>query len=80
MDTITSAHGLVPLSTVATNDQVELDSLPLELQLELKRLKDDFNVDSKRLKHIVSQFQEELQAGPHYRHLITHGISRLIRE
>lgn len=63
MDTITSRHGLVPLNVVAHDDEVELSSLPLELQLELKKLKDNFTVGPMTLKKITRQFEEELQAG-----------------
>ncbi len=63
MDTITSRHGLVPLNTVAGDDEVELSSLPLELQLELKTLKDAFTVGEITLKRIVRQFEKELQDG-----------------
>lgn len=63
MDTITSRHGLMPLNNVARDDEVELTSLPLELQLELKRLKDEFTVGPTTLKKIVKQFEKELQDG-----------------
>ena len=63
MDTLTSRHGLVPLNVVAHDDEVELSSLPLELQLELKKLKDDFTVGPMTLKRITRNFEEELQAG-----------------
>ena len=65
MDTITSRHGLVPLNVVAHDDEVELTSLPLELQLELKKLKDDFTVGPMTLKKITTKFEEELQKGEH---------------
>ena len=63
MDTITSKHGLVPLNRVQHDDEVELSSLPFELQLEMKRLKDDFTVGPMTLKKIVRHFEEELQQG-----------------
>jgi len=66
MDTIGAAHGLTPLSTVQHDDEVELSSLTLELQLELKRLKDDFTVGPITLKKITKRFEEELQAGLNY--------------
>lgn len=63
MDTITSKHGLVPLNVVAHDDEVELSSLPLELQLELKKLKDEFTVGPMTLKKITKRFEQELQEG-----------------
>lgn len=63
MDTITSRHGLIPLNRVQHDDEVELSSLPFELQLELKRLKDEFTVGPITLKKITRQFEKELQEG-----------------
>ena len=63
MDTITSRHGLVSLNRVKDDDEVELSSLPLELQLELKSLKDQFTVGPITLKKITKRFEQELQDG-----------------
>ena len=63
MDTITSKHGLTPLNRVGHDDEIELTSLPFELQLELKKLKDVFTVGPITLKKITKQFERELQHG-----------------
>ena len=68
MDTITSRHGLLPLNRVTHDDEIELSSLPLELQLELKRLKDEFTVGPITLKKITRQFEKELQQGKQQMH------------
>lgn len=39
------------------------EDLPKELQTELKKLEDDFTVDTKQLKSITSRFREELREG-----------------
>lgn len=62
---VSSGDDTSPALTILFNmgELRKTEDLPKELQTELKKLEDDFTVDTKQLKSITSRFREELREG-----------------